>query len=208
MSEAVDLPFPTTDASRWAAEFVRLHGGDEALMLGWFANAIEHGRGPDAARVAPSDGLREAMDSLGPVTFGPGCAPFDHPLGCQCPYPVAAAERDRLAALATTGQPEHRLLMPPHPDGAYQSSAQCSCGGWQYDQSSAHHLAADYQAVLFAHTQHAQPEDTRTADPGGLRRASVVAEMEAEGVVSWGDTGHRARFLALTPEAKAPDARE
>lgn len=42
----VNLPFPTTDASQWAAEFVRLHGGDEGLMLAWFANAIEHGRGP------------------------------------------------------------------------------------------------------------------------------------------------------------------
>lgn len=42
-----NLPFPTTDASKWAAEFVRLHGGDEGLMLAWFANAIEHGRGPD-----------------------------------------------------------------------------------------------------------------------------------------------------------------
>ena len=42
---------------------------------------------------------RAALDTLGPVTFGPGCAPFDHPLTCQCPYPVAAAERDRLRAL-------------------------------------------------------------------------------------------------------------
>lgn len=44
------LPFPTTDARKWAAEFVCLHGGDEDLMLSWFANAIEHGRGPDPTR--------------------------------------------------------------------------------------------------------------------------------------------------------------
>ena len=30
----------TMDASVWAKEFVRLHGGDEGLMLAWFANAI------------------------------------------------------------------------------------------------------------------------------------------------------------------------
>jgi hypothetical protein len=35
----------TTDAQVWAQEFVRLHGGDEGLMIGWFANAIETGRG-------------------------------------------------------------------------------------------------------------------------------------------------------------------
>jgi len=36
------------DAAKWAREFVRLHGGDEALMLCWFANAIMAGW--DAAR--------------------------------------------------------------------------------------------------------------------------------------------------------------
>ena len=34
----------STTADFWAAEFVRLHGGDEGLMLAWFANAIEVGR--------------------------------------------------------------------------------------------------------------------------------------------------------------------
>jgi hypothetical protein len=34
----------TTDASTWAHEFVLIHGGDEGLMIGWFANAIETGR--------------------------------------------------------------------------------------------------------------------------------------------------------------------
>ena len=63
----------------------------------------------DAARTADPGGLREALDTLGPVTFGPGCAPFDHPLTCQCPYPVAAAERDRLRAAtpeATAPEPD------------------------------------------------------------------------------------------------------
>jgi len=34
----------TTDALVWAEEFVRIHGGDEGLMISWFANAIEVGR--------------------------------------------------------------------------------------------------------------------------------------------------------------------
>ena len=39
-----------TDTSKWAKEFCRLHGGDEGLMVGWFANAIEagHRRGLEA----------------------------------------------------------------------------------------------------------------------------------------------------------------
>ena len=41
----------STKADVWAAEFVRLHGGDEELMLAWFANAIEVGltRSPGSA---------------------------------------------------------------------------------------------------------------------------------------------------------------
>lgn len=44
----------TTDAAFWAQEFVRVHGGDEGLMLAWFANAIEVGRsaGLDAGKGA------------------------------------------------------------------------------------------------------------------------------------------------------------
>ena len=34
----------STAADVWAAEFVGIHGGDEGLMIGWFANAIEAGR--------------------------------------------------------------------------------------------------------------------------------------------------------------------
>jgi hypothetical protein len=48
--------------------------------------------------------------------------------------------------------------------------------------------------------QHRQP-----ADPSGLREALVVA-MENEGVVTWGDEGHRARFLAATPTEERLDA--
>lgn len=33
-----------TDGQVWAREFVARHGGDEGLMLSWFANAIEAGR--------------------------------------------------------------------------------------------------------------------------------------------------------------------
>lgn len=34
----------TTDARVWGRKFVRLHGGDEDLMISWFASAIETGR--------------------------------------------------------------------------------------------------------------------------------------------------------------------
>lgn len=38
MSELTEVELmQTTDASVWAREFVRLHGGDEDLMLSWFA---------------------------------------------------------------------------------------------------------------------------------------------------------------------------
>ncbi|MCA0358718.1 MAG: hypothetical protein LCH78_18040 [Proteobacteria bacterium] len=30
------------DAQKWAEAFCQIHGGDEDLMLAWFANAIEH----------------------------------------------------------------------------------------------------------------------------------------------------------------------
>ena len=30
----------TMDARDWAKEFVRINGGDEDKMIGWFANAI------------------------------------------------------------------------------------------------------------------------------------------------------------------------
>lgn len=44
----VDNLLATTDAEVWAREFVRLHGGDEDLMLAWFANAFCAGE--DAAK--------------------------------------------------------------------------------------------------------------------------------------------------------------
>lgn len=36
-------PYGEMDARKWAAEFVRIHGGDEGLMLAWFASAIMTG---------------------------------------------------------------------------------------------------------------------------------------------------------------------
>ena len=39
-------------------------------------------------------------DPLGRVTFGPGCGPFNHPVGCRCPVPLTfEAEAAALAAL-------------------------------------------------------------------------------------------------------------
>jgi hypothetical protein len=47
-----------TDASKWAAEFCKIardhgHDLDEGWVIGWFANAIEVGRGN---RQNPNDG--------------------------------------------------------------------------------------------------------------------------------------------------------
>jgi hypothetical protein len=58
----------TTDAMVWAREYVRMHGGDEGLMLSWFANAIETGRdfGSKLAREATIDARRFA-DSPPPL---------------------------------------------------------------------------------------------------------------------------------------------
>ena len=39
-------------ADVWAAEFVRQHGGDEDVMLGWFANAMEVAQVLAPARLA------------------------------------------------------------------------------------------------------------------------------------------------------------
>ena len=33
----------TADASVWAKEYVRVHGGDEGLLITWFASAIMTG---------------------------------------------------------------------------------------------------------------------------------------------------------------------
>ena len=49
----------TTDATVWAKEFVRLHGGDEELMVTWFANAMcaqmDADRQHDKARYIETD---------------------------------------------------------------------------------------------------------------------------------------------------------
>lgn len=42
--------YSTDNAAVWAGEFVALHGGDEGLMIGWFANAIETAKRIDRDR--------------------------------------------------------------------------------------------------------------------------------------------------------------
>jgi len=72
------LPAPTQlvgefDAMKWATEFVRMHGGDESLMLGWFANAIMAGydRGHGA-------GFRAGIESAAKVADTYDGAGHDH----------------------------------------------------------------------------------------------------------------------------------
>jgi hypothetical protein len=51
-----------TDAQLWAQEFVKLHGGDEGLMISWFANAIEAGaREPKNAVSRVQDQIEEEL---------------------------------------------------------------------------------------------------------------------------------------------------
>lgn len=41
ISDPEMLAFLGDDARKWARAFVHFHGGDEDLMVTWFANAIE-----------------------------------------------------------------------------------------------------------------------------------------------------------------------
>jgi hypothetical protein len=48
-----ELSFPTTDAMEWVKAFRERNPDanvDDGTMLAWFANAIEHGRGPDPVK--------------------------------------------------------------------------------------------------------------------------------------------------------------
>lgn len=54
-----DWPLPSFDAKDWAEAFVKLHGGDEGLMLAWFANALM--RGYDERQAPPEDLNQKAM---------------------------------------------------------------------------------------------------------------------------------------------------
>lgn len=48
--ELIKRLYSTDNAAVWASEFVALHGGDEGLMIGWFANAIETAKRIEAER--------------------------------------------------------------------------------------------------------------------------------------------------------------
>ena len=48
--ERPDWPLPSFEARDWAEAFVKMHGGDEELMLTWFANALMRGYDEHASR--------------------------------------------------------------------------------------------------------------------------------------------------------------
>ena len=54
-----ELPLPTTDPQVWAREFVRLHGGDEGLMISWFTHAMKVG-----ADAGYENGVNAAVDGM------------------------------------------------------------------------------------------------------------------------------------------------
>lgn len=56
----LDLNDMGTDGQKWARAFVDRFGGDEGLMIGWFANAIETGRTAGMASRGPTSSLLAA----------------------------------------------------------------------------------------------------------------------------------------------------
>jgi hypothetical protein len=144
----------------------------------------------DAARVAPSDGLREALEIIAaPPTVAPDA------IGVK-------ARNIARAALATTGDRAASVA----PSDGLREAAQALVDEWDAAMVGDMPLNGHYQkqaldrlrAALATTGQpehshiwrdgelllngcalpHAQPEDTRTADPGGLREALTVEETD------------------------------
>jgi hypothetical protein len=157
------------------------HSTDKCPSCGMEDTGYDRGFRDGAARVAPSDGLQERIGDIEPKLTHEGIV--------WVPYDAV------LAALATTGQPEHE--------------------SWCYRR----HVGDCVDGP-------AQPEDTRTADPGGLprvsRRDGDTATCEHATVLTYrfedrahptfgqvalwccDDCGLRFDPRALTPEATAP----
>lgn len=57
-------PSNTLDAHVWAKAFCQRFGGDEMLMLSWFANAIERGRDAGRGETDREQQLRAALERL------------------------------------------------------------------------------------------------------------------------------------------------
>lgn len=60
--ERPDWPLPSFDARDWAAAYCKLHGGDEELMVTWFANALMRGFDECSSRAGEQrEDVTEAM---------------------------------------------------------------------------------------------------------------------------------------------------
>lgn len=55
-----DWPLPSFAAQDWAGAFVKMHGGDEGLMLTWFANALMRGYDERVAQNVKVSEMRRA----------------------------------------------------------------------------------------------------------------------------------------------------
>lgn len=84
----------TSDAKTWAEEFVKIHGGDEGLMLGWFANAIM--KGFDDAQNRSEERIAELEKELEERRVSTPTMNAVHMLSCQ--VQELTAENERLKA--------------------------------------------------------------------------------------------------------------
>jgi hypothetical protein len=188
-------PLTLTDVIHKARH--QYEGEERHIFCGDIAQEVERWL---AARVAPSDGLQEALAAA---------LASDEYNADPSAYDLAKADRilahPRLrAALATTGQPVDGLREAAHCDDHIVYQGAC----WKCLERAA--LATT------------GPEDTRTADPGGLREARTVASLEMladerfhgsmcdmAAYCSCGMTQNlinvEREAAVLTPEATAPD---
>jgi len=113
------LPFPTTDASRWAAEFVRLHGGDEGLMLAWFANAIEHGRGPSGT--PDRERLCAVCGKPVRIVHAPNRGYHDHPADLAGVHPAAPSAAEQHPTVRQSGIDVEALARAMHEAYEYEA---------------------------------------------------------------------------------------
>jgi hypothetical protein len=120
------------------------HGTDKCPTCGMEDTGYDRGFRDGAARVAPSDGLREAAEKAARFLEQSARMLDDYPA-----RPYRAHAGALRAALATTGQPRHDedcVLRPDHAGPCYPPAA--------------------------------QPEDTRTADPGALAASEAPVGLQ------------------------------
>jgi hypothetical protein len=103
------------DARDWARAYVEMHGGDEGLMLGWFANAIMRGydeavrRGliadEAAAEVATLRAQRDELKAALSALLAHEVYTYEGKLEAQITVPQDAVDTAREVLARVEGQP-------------------------------------------------------------------------------------------------------